>query len=60
LRARGGLKVDMEWANGKLINAVLASELGGKVTVRHRSRTVELTLARGQPVSLGANLSRKS
>jgi alpha-L-fucosidase 2 len=60
LRGRGGLKVDMEWANGQLINAALTSDIGGKVIVRNRGRSAELTLLRSQPVSLDANLSRKS
>ena len=60
LRARGGLKVDMEWANKELVNAVLTSDFGGKVTVHNRGHSVELTLARGQSLSLGANLSRRS
>jgi alpha-L-fucosidase 2 len=60
LRARGGLKVDMEWANGRLISAALTSDISRTVTVRNLSRSVELTLSRGQPIALDANLGLRS
>ena len=56
LRARGGLKIDMEWANGKLVHAALISDIARKVIVRNRDRSAELTLSSGQPIRLGPDL----
>jgi len=57
LRARGGVRVDMEWANGQLIQAALTSEIERKVIVRNGGRSATLTLHGGRPVRLGADLS---
>lgn len=34
LKARGGFTIDIEWANGKLTNAVIYSALGGSCRIR--------------------------
>jgi len=57
LRARGGLKVDMEWAHGKLVHAALSSDVARKVIVRNRGRSAELSLSTGKILRLDANLS---
>jgi len=59
LRARGGVRVDMEWANGQLIDAALTSDTERKLTLRNGGRSTELTLRRGRPLRLGADLSPK-
>jgi len=57
LRARGGLRVEMEWANGQLVHATMTSDTARKLIVRNRDRSTELTLSAGQTVRLNANLS---
>lgn len=52
LRAPGGFTVDIEWKDGRIANARVASAHGGRCTVRHRGRTVGLALKAGE----GANL----
>ncbi len=44
LRARGGVEVDMKWADGKVVEATLSSEKGArtKVNFNGRSRTVNI------------------
>jgi alpha-L-fucosidase 2 len=34
LRARGGFETDISWANGKLTNAIIKANIGGKCTIR--------------------------
>ena len=44
LRARGACTVDIRWRDGRLQEAVLASDVGGRYDVRYRSLRVELQL----------------
>jgi len=59
LRARGGVRVDMEWANGRLIQAALTSDSERKVIARNGGRSTELTLHSGRLVRLGVDLNPK-
>jgi alpha-L-fucosidase 2 len=52
LRARGGYKIDMEWANSKIRQARISSELGGKTSVRYAGQTREIILKKGEQVTL--------
>lgn len=54
LRARGGYTVDLSWGEGKLREAVIASEHGGSVNVRYAGGGLELKLAAGERVTLMA------
>jgi alpha-L-fucosidase 2 len=56
LRVRGGVKVDIEWRGGKLLNAALTSIAPRKATVRYRERHVTARLAAGQTLHLDAHL----
>ncbi|BCU79799.1 glycoside hydrolase family 95 protein [Luteolibacter sp. LG18] len=56
LKARGGFTVDVEWKDGKLVNATIVSALGGPATLRNGDTTVTVTTAKGQTLKLGADL----
>lgn len=44
LRARGGFGVDVSWSNGKLTNATITSEKGGKAHIRANGKIQSVTL----------------
>jgi alpha-L-fucosidase 2 len=52
LRARGACTVDIEWRGGRLVQATLASAIGGRRIVRHGDRRVTVTLKPGRPLRL--------
>lgn len=52
LRCRGGFGLSIRWAEGRLVEAELSSDLGEPCTVRYGERTLALTLARGRRQSL--------
>lgn len=52
LRAPGACTVDLDWRNGQLAQATLASPLGGKRIVRLGRQRVTVTLKPGQPLRL--------
>jgi alpha-L-fucosidase 2 len=58
LRARGGLRVDMAWRDGKLADARLVSDSQRNATVRAGGKLVKLALTANRPVRLDGNLRR--
>ncbi len=57
LRTRGGYEVSLQWKGGKLTSATVRNITGaGSCEVHFGSRTVELTLKRGETASLNADL----
>ncbi|MFP4540568.1 MAG: glycoside hydrolase family 95-like protein, partial [Opitutales bacterium] len=47
LRARGGFEVDLTWADGALVSAVLRAPRGGQAVLRYGDVTRDLTLEPG-------------
>jgi alpha-L-fucosidase 2 len=58
LRARGGLEVDMAWADGTLTSVSVRSLTGKVCQVRHGGKTVELTMQPGTVIRLSGDLTR--
>ncbi|MFP4283902.1 MAG: glycoside hydrolase family 95-like protein, partial [Opitutales bacterium] len=48
LRARGGFEVDLTWADGALVSAVLRAPRGGQAVLRYGDVTRDLTLEPGR------------
>ena len=48
LCARGGFEVDIQWRDGKLVNATIRSLTGGSARLRYGSVTRDVKLARGR------------
>ena len=57
LRARGGYEIDIEWKQGKLVDATLRSTLGGECKVRYRNNIIGLTTRAGRRYPLGSRLN---
>ena len=61
LRVRGAAGVDLEWADGQLRRARIASDRGGRYRIEYRGQAVDLELAPGQAAGLawrGGRLQR--
>jgi alpha-L-fucosidase 2 len=58
LRARGGFEVDIEWKDGKLVEAVLRSKLGHPCQVRYGENVVAPKIRAGGTERLGATLRK--
>jgi alpha-L-fucosidase 2 len=56
LCARGGFEVDLEWKNGTLTSATIHNRSGSGAKVRYGDRTIPLTIAPGQAVTLDGHL----
>jgi len=52
LRARGGVTVDIAWAGGELVQALLTPDADGVLTVRWQDSTVTLTGRGSRPLQL--------
>ena len=50
LRARGGFTVDIEWADGKLVKAVVTADRDGRYPVRYGSKVKKIKFKAGDPV----------
>jgi alpha-L-fucosidase 2 len=48
LRARGGFELDVQWRDGRLVNATVRSLVGGSCRLRYGAVTRDLNLAEGQ------------
>ena len=57
LRARGGFQVDMEWKDGKRVNATILSLLGNPCQVRLGDKVISLTTEKGRSYRLDQNLT---
>ena len=55
LRARGGFEVAIEWAQGRLTEAVVASRLGKPLKARYRDVEIDVELAAGESRALTAD-----
>ncbi|HKL20182.1 MAG TPA: hypothetical protein VJ904_00160, partial [Tichowtungia sp.] len=53
LKARGGFVVDIDWRNGRLVNAVIHSLAGRPCVIRYGDKTKTLQLKRGERIQLG-------
>lgn len=58
LRARGGFEVALAWESGELRRVFIRSLLGNPCVVRHRQRTQDLRLRRGEEVTLNGQLRK--
>jgi alpha-L-fucosidase 2 len=52
LRARGACTVDIEWDNGKLVEAILRSDRGGTYRLRYGAQTLVIDLPRSARASI--------
>jgi alpha-L-fucosidase 2 len=59
LRARGGVTVDLEWANNALAKATLTARQDIKVKVRLGQQLKEFSLKKDQPLRVDGNLAAK-
>ncbi|WP_010544096.1 glycosyl hydrolase family 95 catalytic domain-containing protein [Sphingomonas elodea] len=48
VRARGGVRVDLRWRGGKLVEAVLLPDVSGTTTLRYAGKRKQVKLVRGQ------------
>ena len=56
LCARGGFEVDIDWAEGQLVKAVVCAKLGGELVIGYRDKSIVMESEPGQAYCLGANL----
>jgi hypothetical protein len=57
LRALGGLEVNLEWADGKLLQAQITSLIGGPLKVRYGNQCVSFDTKPGQSITLNGSLA---
>jgi alpha-L-fucosidase 2 len=56
LRARGGIGIDIEWKDGKLVKATLTAAATKPVKVRYAGKEKEVQMRAGQAYSFGPGL----
>jgi alpha-L-fucosidase 2 len=56
LRARGGFEVEIAWRQGQLAAAGIRARTGGVCTVRYGDQSINLQVAPGETIRLGADL----
>ncbi len=57
LIARGGFEVDMEWENGKLIQAEIFSNYEKTIKIRHNGKVEEFETGKNKPLVLDSELN---
>ncbi|MFD7155537.1 glycoside hydrolase N-terminal domain-containing protein [Kribbella sp. NPDC059898] len=55
LRARGGITVDLIWADGRLVSATLHPARAGRHRIRYGDDTLDLTVTRQEPITISAS-----
>jgi alpha-L-fucosidase 2 len=58
LMARGGFQVDIDWENGKLINARIVSKLGNPLKLSYAGNVTEMPTVKGKEYQFGEKLNR--
>lgn len=56
IRARGACTVDIDWKNGKLVQAGIRSDLGGTFTVRYKGKTKEFNMKANESITVNESL----
>jgi alpha-L-fucosidase 2 len=56
LRTRGGFVVNLDWSGGKLTSATIHSPTGGACRVHYGNTTKEVTIGKGQTMTLNGSL----
>ena len=54
--ARGGFEIDMEWSDGKLLQAVVYAKNTGNCTLQYQNKTVHIAAQKGKHYTLNAQL----
>lgn len=48
IKARGGYTIDMKWANGKVVEAIITASVNGKATVNYNGSSKQISLKAGK------------
>ncbi len=56
LMARGGHEVDIQWENGRLVQATIKSKLGNPAKVRYGAKVITFDLDKGEEIKLNDDL----
>jgi len=56
LMARGGHEVDIQWKNGRLVQATIKSKLGNPAKVRYGAKVIEFPMKKGEEITLNSEL----
>lgn len=54
--ARGGFEIDMEWSDGKLLQAVVYAKNNGHCNLQYQNKTVHIAAQKGKHYTLNAQL----
>lgn len=59
LRARGGVTVDLDWKDGKLVEAQILSSLGGPLHLRLGDKCASFEMKPGQSIKVDSSLAKQ-